>query len=77
MKPRVGNRVGLLADARDLRQLADAGTLVLVGVGGEDIEQELRAMYRAGVKQFGSLERAWAPLAGSLSHWFETHLGCG
>src|SRR5258705_8139293 len=41
------------------------------------IEQELRGMYRAGVKQFSGLERAWAPLVGALSHWFETQLGCG
>jgi len=41
------------------------------------IEQELRGMYRAGLKQFGGLERAWAPLAGALGHWFETQLECG
>jgi cytosine/adenosine deaminase-related metal-dependent hydrolase len=40
------------------------------------IEQELRGMYRAGVGQFDRLERAWGPLAGELSHWFETQLGC-
>ena len=47
------------------------------GVDLAAIEQELRGMYRAGVKQFDGLQRAWAPLAGSLSHWFATHLGCG
>ena len=34
------------------------------GVDLTAIEQGLRGMYRAGVKQFGRLERAWAPLAG-------------
>jgi cytosine/adenosine deaminase-related metal-dependent hydrolase len=47
------------------------------GVDLPAIEQELRGMYRAGVKQFGGLERAWGPLAGALSHWFEEQLGCG
>jgi len=47
------------------------------GVDLPAIEQELRGMYRAGVKQFGALERAWGPLAGALSHWFEEQLGCG
>jgi cytosine/adenosine deaminase-related metal-dependent hydrolase len=47
------------------------------GVDLPAIEQELRGMYRAGVKQFGLLEQAWAPLAGNLSRWFETQLGCG
>jgi cytosine/adenosine deaminase-related metal-dependent hydrolase len=47
------------------------------GVDLPAIEQELRGMYRAGIKQFGGLERAWAPLVGALSHWFETQLGCG
>ncbi len=47
------------------------------GVDLPAIEQELRGMYRAGVKQFSGLERAWAPLVGALSHWFETQLGCG
>jgi len=41
------------------------------------IEQELRGMYRAGVKQFDRLEQAWAPLAGELGNWFEGQLGCG
>ncbi len=47
------------------------------GVNLPAIEQELRGMYRDGVKQFGGLQRAWGPLAGKLSHWFETQLGCG
>jgi hypothetical protein len=34
-------------------------------------------MYRNSVKQFGGLERAWAPLAEALGHWFDTQLGCG
>jgi cytosine/adenosine deaminase-related metal-dependent hydrolase len=46
------------------------------GVDLAAIEQELRGMYRAGIKQFGGLQRAWAPLAGALSHWFEKQLGC-
>jgi cytosine/adenosine deaminase-related metal-dependent hydrolase len=48
-----------------------------VGVDLAAIEHELRGMYRDGVKQFGRLERAWAPLAGALSHWFDAQLGCG
>jgi cytosine/adenosine deaminase-related metal-dependent hydrolase len=47
------------------------------GVDLPAIEQELRGMYRAGVKQFGGLERAWGPLAGALGNWFEGQLGCG
>jgi cytosine/adenosine deaminase-related metal-dependent hydrolase len=46
------------------------------GVDLPAIEQELRGMYRASVRQFGGLQRAWAPLAGALSHWFESQLGC-
>src|SRR5258705_503835 len=42
------------------------------GVDLAAIEQELRGMYRAGVKQFGGLERAWQPLARELSHWFRS-----
>jgi cytosine/adenosine deaminase-related metal-dependent hydrolase len=47
------------------------------GVDLPAIETELRGMYRTGVKQFGGLERAWGPLAGALSHWFESQLECG
>jgi cytosine/adenosine deaminase-related metal-dependent hydrolase len=47
------------------------------GVDLPAIEQELRGMYRDGVKQFGGLQRAWAPLAGTLGNWFEGQLGCG
>jgi cytosine/adenosine deaminase-related metal-dependent hydrolase len=47
------------------------------GVDLPAIEQELRGMYRAGVKQFGGLQRAWGPLAGKLGDWFEGQLGCG
>jgi cytosine/adenosine deaminase-related metal-dependent hydrolase len=47
------------------------------GVDLPAIEQELRGKYRAGVKQFGELQRAWAPLAGALGNWFEGQLGCG
>jgi hypothetical protein len=47
------------------------------GVDLPAIEQELRGMYRDGVRQFGRLERAWAPLAGALGGWFEGQLGCG
>jgi len=47
------------------------------GVDLAAIERELRGMYRGSIKQFGRLERAWARLAGTLSHWFETQLGCG
>jgi cytosine/adenosine deaminase-related metal-dependent hydrolase len=47
------------------------------GVDLPAIEQELRGMYRAGVKQFGGLQRAWAPLAGARGGWFEGQLGCG
>ena len=47
------------------------------GVDLAAIEQELRRMYRAGVKQYGRLQQAWGPLTGALSHWFETKLECG
>ena len=47
------------------------------GVDLPAIEQELRGMYRAGVKRFGGLERAWTPLAGALGSWFEGQFGCG
>jgi cytosine/adenosine deaminase-related metal-dependent hydrolase len=47
------------------------------GVDLPAIEQELRGMYRAGIKQFGGLERAWGPLAGELGNWFEGQLRCG
>jgi hypothetical protein len=61
--------------------VVDGRTIVrdgrLTGVDLPAIDLELRGMYRAGVKLFSGLERAWAPLAGALSHWFETQLGCG
>ena len=47
------------------------------GVDLPAMEQELRGIYRDGVKQFGRLERVWAPLAGALGSWFEGQLGCG
>ena len=60
--------------------VVDGRTIVregkLVGVDLPAIEQELRGMYRDGVKQFGGLERAWVPLAASLSDWFETQWTC-
>jgi hypothetical protein len=46
------------------------------GVDLAAIEQELRGMYRTGIKQFGRLERAWSPLSTSLGNWFETQLTC-
>ncbi|MDP1584306.1 MAG: amidohydrolase family protein [Bradyrhizobium sp.] len=49
----------------------------VVGVDLPAIERELRGMYREGVKQFGGLARAWGPLEGALSRWFEGHMGCG
>jgi len=49
----------------------------VTGVDLPAIEQELRGMYRNSVKQFGGLERAWAPLAEALGHWFDAQLGCG
>jgi cytosine/adenosine deaminase-related metal-dependent hydrolase len=47
------------------------------GVDLAAIEQELRGMYRAGVKQYGGLQRAWTPLAAALGDRFEGQLGCG
>jgi cytosine/adenosine deaminase-related metal-dependent hydrolase len=61
--------------------VVDGRTIVregkLTGVDLPAIEHELRGMYRAGVKQFGGLQRAWEPLTGALSHWFKKQLGCG
>ncbi|WP_291862680.1 amidohydrolase family protein [Bradyrhizobium sp.] len=61
--------------------VVDGRTIVregkVVGVDLDAIERELRGMYREGVRQFGGLKRAWAPLAGSLNHWFDAQLGCG
>lgn len=47
------------------------------GVDLPAIEAELRSLYRNGVKQFGRLEQAWAPLSASLGHWFEAQWTCG
>jgi cytosine/adenosine deaminase-related metal-dependent hydrolase len=47
------------------------------GVDLPDIEQELRGLYRDGVRQFGRLEQAWSPLSAALGNWFETQLTCG
>jgi cytosine/adenosine deaminase-related metal-dependent hydrolase len=46
------------------------------GVDLPAIERELRGMYREGIKRFGGLQRAWAPLEGALSHWFQSQSGC-
>lgn len=59
----------------DGRTIVREGTVV--GVDLPVIERELRGMYREGVRQFGGLQRAWAPLRGSLNHWFDQQLGCG
>jgi hypothetical protein len=60
--------------------VVDGRTIVrdgkVIGVDLPAIEQELRGLYRSCVKQFGRLEQAWSPLAGALSHWFETKLEC-
>jgi cytosine/adenosine deaminase-related metal-dependent hydrolase len=48
----------------------------VTGVDLAAIEQELRGMYRDGVKQFGRLERTWGPLAGALGNWFGAQVGC-
>ncbi|MDO9561791.1 MAG: amidohydrolase family protein [Bradyrhizobium sp.] len=70
---------GNAALVRDV--VVDGRTIVREGkVAGVDlpaIERELRGMYREGVKQFGGLQRAWAPLEGALSGWFERQMGCG
>jgi cytosine/adenosine deaminase-related metal-dependent hydrolase len=47
------------------------------GVDLPAIEAELRRLYRNGVKQFGRLEQAWAPLSAALGDWFEAQLTCG
>jgi cytosine/adenosine deaminase-related metal-dependent hydrolase len=61
--------------------VVDGRTIVcdgkLAGVDLPAIEQELRDLYRSGVKQLGRLEQAWPPLAASLGTWFETQLSCG
>ena len=70
---------GNAALVRDV--VVDGRTIVregkVVGVDLPAIERELRGMYREGVRQFGGLQRAWGPLAGALSGWFEGQLGCG
>jgi cytosine/adenosine deaminase-related metal-dependent hydrolase len=47
------------------------------GVNLPDIEQELRGLYRDGVRQLGRFEQAWPSLSNSLGNWFETQLTCG
>src|ERR1700704_1821179 len=47
------------------------------GIDLPAIEAQLRSLYRNGVKQFGRLEQAWAPLSASLGHWFEAQWTCG
>ena len=47
------------------------------GVDLPGIEQQLRGMYREGVKRFEGLQRAWRPLEGELRGWFEGQMGCG
>ncbi|MDP3689859.1 amidohydrolase family protein [Bradyrhizobium sp.] len=70
---------GNAALVRDV--VVDGRTIVregkVVGVDLPAIERELRGMYREGVKQFGGLQRAWGPLEGALSGWFEGQMGCG
>ena len=70
---------GNAALVRDV--VVDGRTIVregkVVGVDLPAIERELRGMYREGVRQFGGLQRAWGPLEGALSGWFEGQLGCG
>ena len=46
------------------------------GVDLPAIEHELRGLYRNGVKQFGGLRQAWAPLSASLQSWFEARFTC-
>src|SRR6266849_869248 len=46
------------------------------GVDLAAIEQELRGMYRANVRQLAPFQRAWPPLSASLASWFETQLDC-
>ena len=61
--------------------VVDGRTIVregkVVGVDLPAIEQELRGMYRAGVRQYGGLQQAWGPLERELRGWFEGHVGCG
>ena len=48
-----------------------------LGVDLPEIEQELRAIYRANAGKLGSFQRAWPPLSASLQNWFEAQLDCG
>ena len=73
------SRAATPALVRDV--VVDGRTIVregkVVGVDLPAIEQELRGMYRAGVRQFGGLQQAWGPLARELRGWFEGQVGCG
>ncbi len=40
------------------------------------VEQELRAMYRANVRNYADFQRTWAPLSQRLAGWFEQQLIC-
>ena len=67
---------------RSLRDVVVEGRTIVragkpTGIDLPAIEAELRGLYRDGVKQFGRLEQAWAPLSASLGRWFEAQWTCG
>ncbi|MDQ8730476.1 amidohydrolase family protein [Bradyrhizobium sp. LHD-71] len=47
------------------------------GVDLPAIETELRAMYRAGVKNYAAFTAAWPRLEHPLKRWFSEQCGCG
>jgi cytosine/adenosine deaminase-related metal-dependent hydrolase len=58
----------------DGRQIVSEGRCT--GVDLPAIENELRGIFRASVKQLSPFQRAWPPLSASLQNWFEAQLDC-
>lgn len=64
-----------------LRDVVVDGRLIVsdgrcTGVDLPAIEQELRGMFRANVRQLAPFQRAWPTLSPLLQNWFEAQLDC-
>jgi cytosine/adenosine deaminase-related metal-dependent hydrolase len=64
-----------------LRDVVVDGRLIVsdgrcTGVDLPAIEQELRGIFRANVKQLAPFQRAWPSLSPLLQNWFEAQLDC-